>query len=192
VVEGSATDSIPAAEAGTAEANKQLVQEYLAGFWDRRDMSYPDKFLAKDVVFHDLAESPLGIPAGVEGPKTIAKIFWNAAPDLVMTWDDFIAQGDKVCVRYTCYLTHTGELAGLPPTYRKAEFGGMSILRVADNRIVEGWGVLDFVTAYQQLGVIPAGPPPAPMRLYIGLRGKYEARKLHKQGVGAGSSAPLH
>jgi steroid delta-isomerase-like uncharacterized protein len=168
-----------------AEGNKQLVRDYFEGFWQGRDPAVADRYLAKDVVFHDLKDTPMDLPPGSEGVKQIAKIFWNAAPDLEMTLDDVIAEDDKVVLRYTNKLTHTGELAGLPPTHRSAEFPGIAIVRVEDGKIVEGWQVMDFVTAYQQLGVIPAGPPPAPLRFLIGMRGKMYARKKAKQAAGA-------
>jgi predicted ester cyclase len=164
-----------------AEANKELVRAYFDGFWVGRDPAVADRYLDENVLFHDLVDNPLGLPPGREGVKKIASIFWNAAPDLEMTLDDLLADGDRVAMRYTNTLTHTGELAGLPPTYRNAEFAGMAIVRVDGEKIVEGWQVMDFVTAYQQLGVIPVGPPPAPLKLIIGLRGKLYARKKRKQ-----------
>ena len=167
------------------EANKQIVRDYFDGFWVGRDPAVADRFLAEDVLFHDLVDNPLGLPPGREGVKKIASIFWNAAPDLEMTLDDLLAEGDKVVLRFNNILTHTGELAGLPPTHRTAEFAGIAIVRVAGGKIVEGWQVMDFVTAYQQLGVMPAGPPPAPLKLIIGVRGKLYARKKRKQASGA-------
>ena len=133
------------------------------------------------MLFHDLVDHPLGLPPGSAGVKRIAKIFWDAAPDLRMTLDDLLVDEDKVTLRFTNYLTHTGELAGLPPTHRTAEFAGIAVVRVADGQIVEGWQVMDFVTAYQQLGVMPSGPPPAPLRWLIGMRGKLYARRKAKQ-----------
>jgi predicted ester cyclase len=168
-----------------AEANRELVTDYFKGFWQGRDPAVADRYLAEDVVFHDLKDNPLDLPPGRAGVKKIAQIFWDAAPDLEMSLDDVIAEGDKVVLRYTNTLTHTGELAGLPPTHRSAEFAGIAIVRVAGAKIVEGWQVMDFVTAYQQLGVLPAGPPPAPLRFIIGMRGKMEARKQRKQAAGA-------
>jgi predicted ester cyclase len=163
------------------ETNRELVRAYFEGFWVGRDPAVADRYLAKDVVFHDLVDNPLGLPPGAAGVKKIAAIFWNAAPDLEMTLDDLLVDGDKVVLRYNNKLTHTGELAGLPPTYRSAEFQGIAIVRVADGKIVEGWQVMDFVTAYQQLGVLPSGPPPAPLRILIGVRGKLYARKQRKE-----------
>ena len=165
------------------EANKELVRKYFEGFWQGRDTAVADRYLAEDVLFHDLVDNPFGAPMGAAGVKQVASIFWNAAPDLEMTLDDVIAEDDKVVIRYTNKLTHTGELAGLPPTHREANFPGIAIVRVADGKIVEGWQVMDFVTAYQQLGVIPAGPPPAPLRMIIGMRGKLYARKKRKQAA---------
>jgi predicted ester cyclase len=167
----------------SAEANKELVRQYFDGFWVRRDYGVADRFLAKDVLFHDLVGSPLGLPAGSEGVKKIAGIFWKAAPDLKMTLDDLVAEGDKVTMRFTNFLTHTGDLAGLPPTHRSTEFVGIAIVRIAEGKIVEGWQVMDFVTAYQDLGVMPKGPPPAPLKMFILLRGKMRARQLRKEAA---------
>src|SRR4029079_16407180 len=107
------------------------------------------------VLFHDLVDNPLGLPPGAEGVKQIAKIFWDAAPDLELLLDCVIAREDKVVLRYTNKLTHTGELAGLPPTHREANFAGIAIVRVEGDKIVEGWQVMGFVTATTQLDVHP-------------------------------------
>ena len=55
--------------------NRELVTNYFKGFWQGRDPAVADRYLAKDVLFHDLVDNPLGLPPGAEGVKQIAKIF---------------------------------------------------------------------------------------------------------------------
>lgn len=54
--------------------------------------------------------------------------------------------------------THTGEGLGIAPTGKRVDFEGMTIARVIDGQIREGWNCYDFLTMYQQLGVVPAAP----------------------------------
>ena len=51
--------------------------------------------------------------------------------------------------------THTGELLGIPPTGREVEILVIDVVRVADGRIVEHWGIVDRLGLLQQLGAIP-------------------------------------
>lgn len=54
--------------------------------------------------------------------------------------------------------THTGGGLGIPPTRKGVDFHGFTITRVVDGTIREGWNGFDFLTMYQQLGVVPASP----------------------------------
>jgi predicted ester cyclase len=67
-----------------------------------------------------------------------------------------IAEGDTVAVLYTWQGTHTGELAGLPPTGREVTVTGAIVCRVAGGRIVEQWDIDDRLSVMQQLGLLSA------------------------------------
>ena len=82
-----------------------------------------------------------------------------AFPDLTVTIDDLIAEGDKVVWRWSARGTQRGELMGIPPTGREVTLTGISIDRLAGGQIVERWGEIDNLGLLQQLGAIPAPGP---------------------------------
>ena len=100
-----------------------------------------------------------GYPPGVEG-KTGANVFYaafrKALPDVNLTIDDAVSEGDRVAVRYTIRGTHSDELMGVPATGRKVEVDGQSFFRFEDGRVAERWQSLDAVGLLTQLGALPA------------------------------------
>ena len=78
-------------------------------------------------------------------------------PDMHVTTEDLIAEGDKVVERWTNSGSYTGApFFGAPPNGNKFSVGGISIYRIENGRIVEHWGEMDFLGLLQQLGMIPA------------------------------------
>lgn len=75
-------------------------------------------------------------------------------PDLHVTIEDIIAEGDKVWIRLTQTGTHTGKFRGLRPTGKKIKYTAVTIWRIVDGKVAEGWGIYDQLDYYKQLGVI--------------------------------------
>ena len=82
-------------------------------------------------------------------------MFLKAFPDLHLTVEDMIAEGDKVVTRFTSRGTQTGAFMGIPPTGKQVTVSSIVIARIADGKIVEEWGLDDQMGMLQQLGVIP-------------------------------------
>ena len=80
----------------------------------------------------------------------------TAFPDLQMTIDDLIGEGDIVACRFTTTGTHQGEFMGIPPTGKRISISDYSFNRLEDKKQVETWGLSDWTTAMQQLGVAPS------------------------------------
>jgi steroid delta-isomerase-like uncharacterized protein len=80
----------------------------------------------------------------------------RAFPDLHITVEDVIAEGDKVVGRNSVTGTHQGEYMGLPPTGKPVAYNEIFIFRFVNGRIAETWGVVDVVSQMKQLGVVPA------------------------------------
>jgi steroid delta-isomerase-like uncharacterized protein len=80
----------------------------------------------------------------------------RAFPDLHVTVEDLIEEGDKVVARNTVTGTHRGEYLRLPPTGKSVTYNEIFILRFVDGRIAETWGVVDVLSQLRQLSVIPA------------------------------------
>jgi len=160
------------------EENKALLRQYLERFWNQGDFEAGNQFLAEDVMLHGLeADVPVALPPGRAGVIEMRRIFARAMPDFTMTIDDMIAEDDKVLVRWTGAGTHTGDFLGIPATHRRASWTAMSISRIENGVMVEGWQNMDNMGLMQGLGVLPSGSPPAPMRWFLAARGRLQARK---------------
>jgi steroid delta-isomerase-like uncharacterized protein len=104
-----------------------------------------------------LIRTPLPIDAtGAEALKQVWAILLRAFPDLHVTVEDLIAEGDKVVIRNTVTGTHQGEYMGRPPTGRSITYNEIFIFRFAGGRIAETWGVVDVLAQMRQLGMLPA------------------------------------
>jgi steroid delta-isomerase-like uncharacterized protein len=96
---------------------------------------------------------------GVEAIKQFAAGMREAFPDLEITIEDQIAEGDKVVTRFRTRGTHQGELWGMPPTGKEVEVTSVSTNRIEGGKIAEHWTSADRLGMMQQLGVIeqPSG-----------------------------------
>src|SRR5215211_3124413 len=104
-----------------------------------------------------LVRTPLPIEAtGAELLKEVFARLLRAYPDLHITVDDLIEEGDKVVMRDTVTGTHQGEYMGMPPTGKSVTYSEIFIARFAGGRIAETWGVVDVFSQMKQLGAIPA------------------------------------
>lgn len=73
---------------------------------------------------------------GIAEQKQAIAEFRRGFPDIRMTIDDMIAEGDKVAFCWTCTGTHTGEYEGIPPTGKPIKGTGISFYRFADGKLV--------------------------------------------------------
>ena len=93
---------------------------------------------------------------GPEGAKETAKMYRNAFPDVQLSIEDQVAEGDKVVTRWIGSGTHQGEMMGIAPTGNQVRVDGMTISRIEDGKIVEEWEIYDALGMMQQLGAIPS------------------------------------
>jgi steroid delta-isomerase-like uncharacterized protein len=113
-----------------------------------------DELVAPDA----LIRTPLPIAAtGAELLKEVFARLLRAYPDLHITIEDLVEEGDKVVSRNTVTGTHQGEYMGIPPTGKSVTYNEVIIARFADGRIAETWGLVDVLSQMRQLGAIPGG-----------------------------------
>ena len=132
-----------------SEENKTLARRWHQIF--EGDLGVADGIVAEDCVYHD---GPPGILSGPEGVKEWAIMFRDGFPDIHVTEEQFIAEGDRVVDRFVAEAIHTGEFMGVRPTCNKITFSGINIMRVADGNIVEHWVNLDALGLMQQIGAV--------------------------------------
>lgn len=112
-----------------------------------------DEICQPDVVFH--APIPTGA-TGTQALKQVWPVLLRAYPDLKVTIEDLIEEGDKVVSRNTVTGTHQGEYMGIAPTGRSVTYKEIFVCRFVDGRVAEVWGVVDVFSQLKQLGLIAA------------------------------------
>lgn len=137
------------------EANKDLLRRWWDVLSQGNAVDAVDDFYAADYVLHDPSQ-PTPIH-GLEGVRAFLTAIATGFPDTKATIEDLLADGDKVVQRLTVRATHQGEFQGIPATGKPVEIWLMVISRIANNKIVEEWQLVDSLSMLQQLGVIP--PP---------------------------------
>jgi steroid delta-isomerase-like uncharacterized protein len=98
------------------------------------------------------------LPIETTGPQALKEIFamlHRAFPDLRVTVEDLIEEGDKVVGRNTVTGTNLGPHMGRPPTGKPVTYNEIFIFRFVDGRIAETWGVVDVASQLKQLGLMP-------------------------------------
>ena len=69
-------------------------------------------------------------------------------PDLSITIEDVMAEGDRVAARVTMHGTHSGEFQGIAPTGKRVEVRAIDMFRIANGKIVEHWAHADDPTGF--------------------------------------------
>ena len=136
----------------SAEENKELVRRFVQEFWNEGNAAAADELMAVDAEIH----MPTGELVDLDGLKGFAGAFRGSFPDWHSTFEELVAEGDRVAERWTGRGTHRGELQGIAPTGRRVEVPGSVFYRIVDGKIGEFRGQLDMMSLMQQLGEIPA------------------------------------
>ncbi len=135
-------------------ANKALSKRILDEAFNAGNLAVMDEILAEGFVNYDAALPEPGI--GIDAAKASVTGYRDAFPDLKITIEEQIAEGDRVVTRWSARGTHQGDLMGIPPTGKQATVTGITIDTIASGRIIETRTNWDTLGLLQQLGVVPA------------------------------------
>ena len=132
---------------------KALARRWFEEVWNQGRAEAIDEMFAEDGIAHGLAQGG-GNLRGAEGFKAFHAQFRGAFPDIRITVEDVIQEGDQSAVRFACTGTHRGDHLGVPATGRRVSFTGMSFTRWRNGQIVEGWNNVDFQSVLEEVGVL--------------------------------------
>jgi steroid delta-isomerase-like uncharacterized protein len=130
-----------------SERNKAQVRRVIEEIYNRGDLDVIDEVAASDLIIRIGSEEIRGrdeIKRYVAGLRA-------GFPDLTLTVEDQIAEGDMVVTRWTARGTHAGEFQGIPATGRTVRVTGTDIGRIVDGRTVDCWVNMDQLGLMQQL-----------------------------------------
>jgi predicted ester cyclase len=113
-----------------SEDTKAFVRRHFEEFVNRQDLSAAERNFAAEYQEHGT-----DVPPGPSGPKQYLAAAFQRFPDIHVTIEDIIAEGDRVVVRNTWRATD--QKAG-----QKIEFSGIVIWRISQGKLAERWAYL--------------------------------------------------
>jgi len=136
-----------------SEQNKVIVRRLFEELWNKGNLSVADQLFSPNYAHHDPSTPDFG--RGPESERKRATLYRTAFPDLQLTIEDIIAEGETVMARWSCRGTHKGDLSGISPTGKQFTISGVTIARLTNGKLAEGYVNWDALGLMQQLGVAP-------------------------------------
>lgn len=132
----------------------EFIHCWFEEVWNNRNADAIDEMFAEDGIANGLNDENGNPYRGPSGFKIIHQQFLSAYPDLKITVEDTVVEGDKIAARCRVTGTHAGEGLGVEPTNKPVEFTGMTIVHVKDGKITEAWNEFNFMDMYQRIGAV--------------------------------------
>lgn len=134
------------------EDKKQWVRHFYSEVLNKGNIKLIDSLVAENYQEHE----PLpGYQPNRDGLKQFFIMMRSAFPDLNNHVEFMVEEGGTVVSYVTMTGTHKGEYMGVLASGKKINVKVIDILRIVDGKIVEHWGVGDYMTMMQQLGALP-------------------------------------
>jgi predicted ester cyclase len=131
--------------------NKAFVRRFIE-YVNNDPLAPIDEFFASSYTYHNSSSPDVKDLASLKEFNAAA---YSAFPDIRITIEDMVAEGDKVVYRGSARATHKGEFMGIAPTGKEVTLTTIVISRVANGKFQEDWESLDGIYILQQLGAVP-------------------------------------
>ena len=137
----------------STQENHNLIQRVFDAY-NRGDVPALQNLYSSDIVCHvgGMAEPVSGLAANLEADAYMRQAF----SDVYWEITDSFGEGDRVAVRRSWRMTHTGPFAGQPASGRTVSGTAIDIYRVQEGRVAEQWTESDNLSFMRQLGALPA------------------------------------
>lgn len=141
----------------TLEENKALIRRLYDEVVNTGNYDSISELVATDFVGHspDVAEGFGGAVQGIDTLSRELNAIRTMLPNMQVTLEDLVGEGDRVVVRGATRGAHTGEIPGIRPTGNQVTLTWLAIYRIANGKIVERWLNADDLSSFQQFGIIP-------------------------------------
>lgn len=123
------------------------VTAYHKRLWEEKELDAIETYMDDQVVLRTALNGDI--------PKDelygTLSTWLEAFPDLVIEWEKPVIEGDQVVFRWMASGTHQGEFNHIPATGAAVQYQGVSWYKVADDKIVEYWSLIDLPSLMVQL-----------------------------------------
>jgi len=137
----------------SVDQNKALIRRLYDEALNKGNLEVVDEIIAPNYIRHGLAP---GASPGPESTKQVFTMMRTAFPDLCITVEPVVGEGDMVAAQLTHRGTHKGEFMSIAPTGKQVTVTTVGIYRFAGNKLEEAWIQMDELGMLQQLGAIPS------------------------------------
>ena len=148
----------------SVQENIRLLTRWFDEVWNQGKLETVHELLSPDAV----AIGQAGSGVTLRGPQDFVSFVQrirSAFPDIKVEVEDAFGADDKVALRWSGQMTHSGDALGMPATGRSVRLTGITIVRIVNGKIAEGWdnwdqlGMLQQIGAYTQPEAIVLGKP---------------------------------
>ena len=136
-----------------------VIRDWFDSLWNRGEEDTIDRLLAPHAVVHGLPAPETETLRGRAAFKPFYDAFRGMFPDVKVTIEETIAQGEMVAAHCRVTGHYDGTAGGGAAKGKPVDFWGICTVKVVNGKIVEGWNAFDFLGLYQQLGLLPPPPP---------------------------------
>ncbi len=144
----------------SVDTNVAIMRRWFDEVWNHGDFRIVREVMAPGAIGYGQSERQEPI-VGPEGFIALAERIRGAFPDFALTIDDIFGTGDRVVVRWSAEMTHTGDTLGFPATHKRAQTYGITIVQFQDGKLIAGWDCWDQAGLMKQLTSTSAQSAPA-------------------------------
>ncbi len=138
----------------STEENKAIVRRFFELL--ELDQRVPEELLGPGFTYHVAGSGPRDL----EATRQRIAVFSAAFSDIKHIEEDMVAEGDRVAFRTRLEMTHTGEYMGIAASDERISVVEMGIMRIANGKVAEMWGILDTLGLMRQIGAMPSPGQP--------------------------------
>jgi predicted ester cyclase len=118
---------------------------------NNKDAGAIERFIAPNYRGFDAA----ALISGIDGYKQHFATITTGFPDMRITIDVILDEGERVAARWDVKATHTGHFGEIPPTGLPIHVTGTAIVRIINDQLVEEHANSDVLGLLRQIGVMP-------------------------------------
>jgi steroid delta-isomerase-like uncharacterized protein len=136
-----------------SEQNIAIVRRWFQEVWNEGRLETIQELMAPVAV----CVGEAGAEAVIRGPaqfQVFVEKLRGAFPDIHVTIEDGFASGDKVAARWSATMTHEGDQLGIPASGKRVCITGITIARITNGQVVQGWDSWDQFTMMREIGAI--------------------------------------
>ena len=137
-----------------SQENAAIGRRWFEQVWNLHNVDAADQLATADCKAY--GHAPNNEAIGIPQFKEFARSVLAAFPDIKVSVEETISEGDRCVLRWRAEMTHSGEFAGASATGHKVSVHGISIMRFEGGKVAEGWDNWDQLGLLTQIGAFPA------------------------------------